>query len=224
MQILLVEDEQSIAEALRQGLEEEDHSVVHAPDGLEGLGIARDHNFDAIILDLMLPRMDGLTVARLLREEQNATPILMLTAKDSRREIIEGLDAGGDDYLTKPFSLDELLARLRAITRRGRAGGEPLLRLGDLGLDPASREVHRGDRKLSLSRTEFKLIELFLRRKGRVLAREAIIDVVWGYGSDVEANTLDVLVSQLRRKVDGKQDERLIHTERGVGYCLRGNT
>ena len=224
MQILLVEDEQSIAEALRQGLEEEDHSVVHAPDGLEGLGIARDHNFDAIILDLMLPRMDGLTVARLLREEQNATPILMLTAKDSRREIIEGLDAGGDDYLTKPFSLDELLARLRAITRRGRAGGEPLLRLGDLGLDPASCEVHRGDRKLSLSRTEFKLLELFLRRKGRVLAREAIIDVVWGYGSDVEANTLDVLVSQLRRKVDGKQDERLIHTERGVGYCLRGNT
>ena len=224
MQILLVEDEQSIAEALRQGLEEEDHSVVHAPDGLEGLGIARDHNFDAIILDLMLPRMDGLTVARLLREEQNTTPILMLTAKDSRREIIEGLDAGGDDYLTKPFSLDELLARLRAITRRGRAGGEPLLRLGDLGLDPASREVHRGDRKLSLSRTEFKLLELFLRRKGRVLAREAIIDAVWGYGSDVEANTLDVLVSQLRRKVDGKQDERLIHTERGVGYCLRGNT
>ena len=122
MQILLVEDEQSIAEALQQGLEEEGHSVVHAPDGLEGLGIARDHDFDAIVLDLLLPRMDGLTVARLLREEQNATPILMLTAKDSRREIIEGLDAGGDDYLTKPFSLDELSARLRAITRRGPAG------------------------------------------------------------------------------------------------------
>ncbi|MCB9383569.1 MAG: response regulator transcription factor [Bryobacterales bacterium] len=222
MQILLVEDEQGIAEALKQGLEEEGHSVIRAADGLEGLGIARDADLDAIILDLMLPKMDGLTVARLLRDEQNATPILMLTAKDSRREIVEGLDAGGDDYLTKPFSLDELLARLRAITRRGRSGGaEPSLRAGDLALDPASREVHRGERELSLTRTEFRLLELLLRRKNRVVARESIIAAVWGYGSDVEENTLDVLVSQLRRKVDGPSEARLIQTERGVGYRVR---
>ena len=221
MQILLVEDEPGIAEALVQGLEEEGHRVISASDGLEGLGIARDEELDAIILDLMLPKMDGLTVARLLRAEQNATPILMLTAKDSRREIVEGLDAGGDDYLTKPFSLDELLARLRAITRRGRAAGEPVLRAADLTLDPASREVRRGERDLSLTRTEFRLLELLLRRKSRVVAREAIIDAVWGYGSDVEDNTLDVLVSQLRRKVDGSEEPRLIHTERGVGYRVR---
>jgi two-component system response regulator MprA len=222
MQILLVEDEPGIAEALVQGLQEEGHSVIAATDGLEGLGIARDEDLDAIILDLMLPKMDGLTVARLLRAENNQTPILMLTAKDSRREIVEGLDAGGDDYLTKPFSLDELLARLRAITRRGRAGSaEPVLRAADLTLDPASREVMRGDRELSLTRTEFRLLELLLRRKNRVVARDAIIDAVWGYGSDVEDNTLDVLVSQLRRKVDGSDEVRLIHTERGVGYRVR---
>ncbi|MEZ5364328.1 MAG: response regulator transcription factor [Bryobacterales bacterium] len=218
----MVEDEQGIAEALTQGLEEEGHSVIRASDGLEGLGIARDADLDAIILDLMLPKMDGLTVARLLRDEQNATPILMLTAKDSRREIVEGLDAGGDDYLTKPFSLDELLARLRAITRRGRSGGaEPLLRAGDLALDPASREVRRGERELNLTRTEFRLLELLLRRKNRVVARESIIAAVWGYGSDVEENTLDVLMSQLRRKVDGAGEPRLIQTERGVGYRVR---
>jgi two-component system response regulator MprA len=146
----------------------------------------------------------------------------MLTAKDARREIVEGLDAGGDDYLTKPFSLDELLARLRAITRRGRSGGaEPVLHAGGLTLDPASREVRRGERDLNLTRTEFRLLEMLLRRKNRVVAREAIIDAVWGYGSDVEDNTLDVLVSQLRRKVDGPDEARLIHTERGVGYRVR---
>lgn len=222
MHILLVEDEQHIAGALRQALEEEGHSVVGAADGIEGLGIARDHEFDAIILDLMLPRMDGLTVARLLREERNPTPILMLTAKDSPREIVDGLDAGGDDYLTKPFALDELLARLRAITRRGRAGdGAVVLGVGDLTLNPSSREVRRGAGELHLTRTEFKLLELLLRRKGRVVTRESIIGMIWGYGSEVSDNALDVLVSQLRRKVDGAGNEPLIRTERGLGYLIR---
>lgn len=222
MHILLVEDEQHIAGVLRQALEEEGHSVVGAADGIEGLGIARDHEFDAIILDLMLPRMDGLTVARLLREERNPTPILMLTAKDSPREIVDGLDAGGDDYLTKPFALDELLARLRAITRRGRAGdGAVVLGVGDLTLNPSSREVRRGAGELHLTRTEFKLLELLLRRKGRVVTRESIIGMIWGYGSEVSDNALDVLVSQLRRKVDGAGNEPLIRTERGLGYLIR---
>lgn len=222
MHILLVEDEQHIAGALRQALEEDGHRVVVALDGIEGLGIARDHEFDAIILDLMLPRMDGLSVARLLRDDRNPTPILMLTAKDSPREIVDGLDAGGDDYLTKPFALDELLARLRAITRRGRAGdGAVVLCAGDVTLNPSSREVRRNADELHLTRTEFKLLELLLRRKGRVVTRESIIGMIWGYGSEVSDNALDVLVSQLRRKVDDAAHEPLIRTERGLGYLIR---
>ena len=222
MHILLVEDERPIAEALKQALEEEGHRVVDASNGIDGLGIARDEEFDAIILDLMLPRMDGVTIARLLREERNPTPILMLTAKDSPREIVEGLDAGGDDYLTKPFALDELLARLRAITRRGRGrDGAVVLSAGNLTLDPSSREVRRRSRELHLTRTEFKLLELLLRRKGHVLSRAAIIGVLWGYGSSVSNNALDVLVSQLRRKVESPGESALIWTERGVGYQIR---
>ena len=222
MHILLVEDERPIAEALKQALEEEGHRVVDASNGIDGLGIARDDEFDAIVLDLMLPRMDGIAVARLLREEGNATPILMLTAKDSPREIVEGLDAGGDDYLTKPFALDELFARLRAITRRGQSrDGRVVLGVGNLTLDPSSREVRRRSRVLQLTPTEFKLLELLLRRKGHVVSREAIIDVLWGYDASVSNNALDVLVSQLRRKVDRQGESPLISTERGVGYQIR---
>jgi DNA-binding response OmpR family regulator len=221
MEILVIEDELSMATLLRQGLEEEGHSVVLARDGAEGLGVARDGEFDVVILDLMLPKLDGLSVARLLRDERNQTPILMLTAKDASRDIVEGLDTGADDYLTKPFSFDELLARLRAVTRRGAGGRSACLQVADLSLNPATRVVLRGGQKLNLTRTEYGLLELLLRRPGRVVPRESIIQAVWGFDSDVEDNTLDVFVSQLRRKVDKPGLARLIHTERGFGYCLR---
>ena len=221
MEILLVEDDPTIAAALAQSLEEEGHTVVTAVDGGDGLALALDHEFDAMILDVMLPGLDGLTVARRLRDRHNPTPILMLTARDLTRDVVDGLDAGADDYLVKPFAIDELLARLRAIGRRPPAGGAPTLAAADLLLDPASHTVTRGMRPLELTRAEFKLLEVLLRRKGRVVVRSAIIDAVWGYASEVEDNTLDVLVSQLRRKVDGPGDLRLLHTVRGLGYCLR---
>ncbi|MCP5116997.1 MAG: response regulator transcription factor [bacterium] len=220
MEILVIEDELNMGMLLKTGLTEEGHSVVLAPDGVEGLGIARDQDFDVIVLDLMLPRLDGLTVAKLLREDGNQTPILMLTAKDTAKDVVTGLDTGADDYLTKPFSFEELLARLRAVTRRGR-GGAAWMEVGDLRLDPATRVVTRADEELSLTRTEFSLLELLLRRVGHVVPRETIIRSVWGFDSDVENNTLDVFMSQLRRKVDPKGAPRLIHTVRGFGYSIR---
>ena len=220
MEILVVEDEPSMASLLRQGLEEEGHSVVLAADGADGLGVARDQEFDVIVLDLMLPKLDGLSVAQLLREDGNQTPILMLTAKDTSNDIVQGLDRGADDYLAKPFSFDELLARLRAVTRRGR-GGSAFLEVCDLRLNPATRVVTRNDAELKLTRTEYNLLELLARRAGKVVPRETIIRAVWGFDSDVESNTLDVFVSQLRRKVDPIGTPRLIRTVRGVGYSLR---
>ena len=221
MKILVIEDELSMATLLKQGLEEEGHSVVVAGDGVDGLGIARDEEFDVIVLDLMLPKMDGITVASLLREEENHTPILMLTAKDAPRDIVVGLDTGADDYLTKPFSFEELLARLRSITRRARGERTTEIKVDGLSLNPATRLVSRDGRELNLTRTEYNLLELLLRRTGKVVSREAIIQAVWGFDSDVESNTLDVFVSQLRRKVDSPDAPRLIHTLRGVGYSLR---
>jgi len=221
MEILVIEDELSMATLLKQGLEEEGHSVVVAGDGIDGLGVARDDEFDVIVLDLMLPKMDGLTVAKLLREDGDNTPILMLTAKDTPRDIVAGLDTGADDYLTKPFSFEELLARLRSVTRRGRGERSSELKVDGLILDPATRVVNRDGKELNLTRTEYNLLELLLRRGGKVVSREAIIQAVWGFDSDVESNTLDVFVSQLRRKVDAPGSVRLIQTVRGVGYCLR---
>jgi len=221
MQVLVVEDERRMAELLRQGLEEEGHQVVLAPDGREGLAMAESHPFDVIVLDVMLPGMDGFTVAKKLRGARNQTPILMLTARDATPDVIQGLNLGADDYLTKPFSFDVLLARLHAVSRRGPIPQPVTLRVVDLLLNPASREVTRGARRVPLTRTEYNLLELLMRRAGRVVPRDHLIEAVWGFDSEVRNNTLDAFIRLLRDKVDAVGESKLIHTVRGVGYCLR---
>src|ERR1700676_5253695 len=222
MQVLVVEDERRMAELLRQGLEEEGHSVVLAGDGKEGLAMAEAHPFDVIVLDVMLPEMDGFSMARKLRASRNQTPILMLTARDATADMIAGLNLGADDYLVKPFAFDVLLARLHAVSRRGPIPQPVKLQVRDLTLNPASREVTRGGRRVSLTRTEYGLLELLMRRAGRVVTRENLIEAVWGFDSEVRSNTLDAFIRLLRDKVDVGGEEKLIHTVRGVGYCLRG--
>jgi two-component system response regulator MprA len=221
MQVLVVEDERRMAELLRQGLEEEGHSVVLAGDGREGLAIAESHLFDAIVLDVMLPVLDGFSVARKLRAARNQTPILMLTARDATPDIVAGLNLGADDYLVKPFSFEVLLARLRAVSRRGVIAQPPVLQVADLSLNPATRDVTRGGRRVALTRTEYGLLELLMKRAARVVTRENLIESVWGFDSDVRGNTLDAFIRLLREKVDTNGEAKLIHTVRGVGYCLR---
>jgi DNA-binding response OmpR family regulator len=220
MQILVVEDEQRMADLLKRGLTEEGHHVVVARDGATGFEIARVTQFDVIVLDMMLPKMDGLTVARRLREARNQTPILVLTAKDAAADVIRGLDAGADDYLTKPFSFEILLARLRAVSRRGVIAQPVCLEAADVKLDPATRRVTRGTEELSLTPREFSLLELLLRNSGRVVRRETILESVWGFDCDVNENTLEAFVRLLRLKVDTREP-KLIHTVRGIGYALR---
>jgi DNA-binding response OmpR family regulator len=221
MRILVVEDERAMAELLKKGLEEEHHSVCVVTDGWSGLDQAEGSEFDVIVLDVMLPGIDGFEIVRRLRAGKNQTPILMLTARDAVSDIAKGLDAGVDDYLTKPFSFVELLARLRAVARRGSAPLSLTLQVGDLILDPLSRQVTRDGCELHLTVTEFKLLELLMRRAGRVVPRDAIVDAVWGTLDDVGENTLDVFISLLRNKVDKAPESRLIHTIRGVGYMVR---
>jgi DNA-binding response OmpR family regulator len=195
--------------------------VAIAFDGLEGLELAKAYEFEAIVLDLMLPRMDGFEVARRLRHAGNQTPILILTARDAVPDIVKGLDLGADDYLTKPFSFEEFLARLRTVARRGSAPRPTCLKVADLTLDPASRQAVRGRREIRLSPTEYRLLELLMRRAGRVVTRTAIVEAVWGLENDIEENTLDAFVRLLRRKVDEGFSSKLIQTARGIGYCLR---
>ena len=221
MRILTIEDDRHMAELLRQGLEEEGHSVVLAHTGPEGAALAESGSYDVIVLDVMLPGLDGYAVARRLRGAHNRTPIIMLTARDATADVVQGLDAGADDYLTKPFSFDELLARVRSVARRGPIVRGVALRVGDLTLDPATRDVTRAGSPLTLTRTEYNLLDFLMRRAGHVVAREALIDGVWGYQREIEDNTLDAFVKLLRQKVDGGGHTRLIHTVRGVGYCLR---
>lgn len=221
MQILVVEDEARMAELLRRGLAEEGHAVVVASNGKDGLSIALSHPFDVIVLDIMLPELDGLTVARRLRDRGNRTPILMLTARDAEHEVIAGLNVGADDYLTKPFSFDVLVARIRAVSRRGPIARDALMRSGDLTLDPASRAVTRGTRQVNLTRTEFVLLEALMRNSGAVVQRDALIQAVWGFEGDVESNTLDVFVRLLRAKIEAPGEPKIIQTVRGVGYCLK---
>jgi DNA-binding response OmpR family regulator len=221
MQVLVVEDERRMAELLRQGLEEEGHSVVLVGNGRDGLAIAESHPFDAILLDVMLPGLDGFSVAKKLRAARNQTPILMLTARDATHDIVEGLNLGADDYLVKPFSFEVLLARLRAVSRRGAIAQPPVLQVADLSLSPAVREVIRGGRKIALTRTEYGLLELLMKRAGRVVTRENLIESVWGFDSEVRSNTLDAFIRLLRDKVDTEGEKKLIQTVRGVGYCLR---
>jgi two-component system OmpR family response regulator len=196
--ILVVEDDVPMSELLRQGLEEANHSVALARDGVEGLHAARTSNFDAVILDVMMPGMDGIALTRSLRESGLQTPILMLTARDAAADVVRGLDAGADDYLTKPFSFKILLARLRAISRRAVRPAVATLEIDDLALDPASRQVLRGGQPVSLTATEFRVLEFLLRRPGRAASRSAIIEAVWGFEEDVEPNTVDAFIKLLR--------------------------
>jgi DNA-binding response OmpR family regulator len=221
MNLLIVEDESRMADLLRKGLTEEGHTVTCAADGAEGLALAKAYEFDAIVLDVMMPKLSGYDLARRLRTEEIRTPILMLTARDAVPDIVRGLDTGADDYMTKPFSFDELVARLRAVKRRASVSPDPNLRVGDLMLDPASREVLRGDDRVSLTRTEYNLLERLMYRAGKVVSRRSLIEAVWGFDREIEENTLDAFMRLLRNKVDPPGKAKLIHTVRGVGYMIR---
>jgi DNA-binding response OmpR family regulator len=221
MRVLIVEDERAMAEVLKAGLEEENYFVSLAFDGVMGLEVARSCEFDVIILDVMLPKLDGFEVARRLRDKGNRTPILMLTARDTVPDVVKGLDLGADDYLTKPFSFAVLLARLRAASRRKYAQPTSLLRVADLVLNRATREVFRARREINLTVTEFRLLEFLMRRPGVVVSRNAIVDAVWGFEDEVNENTVDAFIRLVRRKVDDPHAEKLIKTVRGVGYTLR---
>jgi len=216
----VVEDERRMSELLKRTLGEEGHQVVLARDGREGFELARSSPFDVIVLDVMLPGIDGFTIARRLRESRNQTPILMLTARDAAADIVRGLDCGADDYLAKPFSIDVLLARLRAVSRRGAIPRPIFLEIAGVKLDPASHRVTRGDELLSLTPREYRLLELLMRNPGRAVSRDTILESVWGFGSDVSENTVEVFMRQLRLKVD-IGEPKLIHTVRGFGYMMR---
>jgi DNA-binding response OmpR family regulator len=221
MKLLIVEDEARMSDLLRKGLTEEGHTAMCASDGAEGLALARNYEFDVIILDLMMPKLSGYELAKRLRAEKVRTPILMLTARDSVPDIVRGLDVGADDYMTKPFSFDELVARLRAVKRRSLVIADTHLRISDLVLDPASREVQRGKERLALTRTEYNLLERLMYRAGKVVPRRALIESVWGFDREIEENTLDAFMHLLRNKVDSPGRLKLIHTVRGVGYMIR---
>jgi DNA-binding response OmpR family regulator len=221
MKVLVVEDERRMVELLRKGLEEEGHAVTSAPDGVEGLKLCQNQEYDAVILDVMMPKMDGFSLLEKLRQEKIAVPVLVLTAKDSVPSIVEGLNLGADDYLTKPFSFQELLARLRAIKRRKFEPKSVIFKASDLTLDTATREVSRGGTTIFLTRTEFGLLEILMERAGRVVTRADLIESVWGIDRDIEENTLDVFVRLLRNKIDGDHTEKLVRTVRGVGYTIR---
>jgi DNA-binding response OmpR family regulator len=220
MRILIVEDDPKMAMVLRDALEKRSYRIVLAPSGSDGLDIALHHQFEAIILDAMLPEMDGFTVARSLRRSKISTPILMLTARDATSDVVRGLDSGVDDYLTKPFAFEELFARLRALSRRTATAAVLSYHLSDLELDPTTHAATRSGSSINLTRTEFLLLEFMMRNPHVVLRRDSIINAVWGYERTVENNTLDAFMKQLRSKIDGGFEEKLIHTVRGFGYKL----
>jgi heavy metal response regulator len=221
VRLLVVEDEKKVARFVKQGLEEEGYAVDVAQDGEEGLRMGLDRVHDLIVLDISLPRMDGLQVLRRLREEKVGTPILLLTVRAAIEDKVLGLDSGADDYLTKPFAFQELVARIRALLRRGGEGGAPILRYADLTLDPVRRAVFRAGAKIDLTAKEFALLEYFLRNAERVLSRTMILDHVWSYDFDPETNVIDVYVNYLRKKIDSDRQVKLIHTVRGAGYVLK---
>ena len=221
MRILVVEDELKMAALLRRGLTEEGHAVDVARTGDDGVWMAQAAEYDAIVLDLMLPGMDGLSVCRRWRENGVWAPVLMLTARDGVEDRVAGLDAGADDYLRKPFSFAELLARLRALARRGAPERPLVLEVGDLRLDPATRQTWRGEVEVALSAKEFALLETFMRRPGDVLSRLQLIEHAWDYAYESRSNVVDVYVRYLREKIDRPFDRRSLETVRGVGYRLR---
>lgn len=221
MRVLVVDDEPAVRQALDRALRFEGYATEMADDGPAALAAHAERPADAIILDVAMPRMDGLEVCRRLRAAGDATPVLMLTARAAVSERVEGLDAGADDYVVKPFALEELLARIRALLRRSAPSDDEVLRYSDLSLDPGTREVLRGTRRIELTRTEFLLLELLLRNPRQVLPREIIFDRVWGYDFGANSNSLEVYIGYLRRKTEAAGEPRLIHTVRGVGYVLR---
>ena len=222
MRILVVDDERAVRESLRRALELEGYEVELAGDGREALDrLENEPQPDAIVLDVLMPEVDGLEVCARLRREGSRLPVLMLTARAEVENRVEGLDAGADDYVTKPFALEELLARLRALLRRTTNGSGDTLRFEDLALDPRTREVHRGGEPIDLTRTEFALLELFLLNPRQVLTRSLIFERVWGYDFGASSNSLDVYIGYLRRKTEAGGWPRLIQTVRGVGYALR---
>jgi two-component system response regulator MprA len=225
--VLVVDDDRAVRESLRRSLEFNGYQVALAGDGAEALASIAGEAPDALVIDVMMPRLDGIETTRALRSAGNDLPILVLTARDSVGDRVEGLDAGADDYLTKPFALEELLARLRALLRRAHTPGDAddiegsEISFADLSLNVATREVRRGDRAIELTRTEFALLEMFLHRPRRVLERAFILEEVWGYDFPTTANSLEVYVGYLRRKTEAGGEPRLIHTVRGVGYVLK---
>jgi two-component system, OmpR family, response regulator MprA len=222
MRVLIVDDERAVRDSLRRALELEGYEVELAGDGEEALErLAQNGEPDAVVLDILMPKMDGLEVCRRLRREGHGLPVLMLTARDEVQNRVAGLDAGADDYVTKPFALEELLARLRALLRRTTSGSGEVLRFADLELDPKTREVRRGGEPIELTRTEFSLLELFLLNPRQVLTRSVIFERVWGYDFGFSSNSLDVYIGYLRRKSEAGDRPRLIQTVRGVGYALR---
>ena len=223
MKILVVDDERAVRDALRRALELQGYEVDLAADGEEALArLGADGHPDAVVLDILMPGIDGLEVCRRIRRSGDSVPVLMLTARDAVGDRVEGLDAGADDYLVKPFALEELVARVRALLRRlGPDDTAAKLTFADLELDTGTREVRRGDDALTLTRTEFALLELFMRNPRQVLTRSVIFDRVWGYDFGYGSNSLDVYISYLRKKTEAGGKPRLIHTVRGVGYALR---
>lgn len=222
--VLVVDDDKAVRESLRRSLEYNGYDVVLASDGAEALASIGTARPDVVVMDVMMPRLGGLETPRALRAAGHDLPVLVLTARDAVGDRVEGLDAGADDYLTKPFALAELLARLRALLRRvtpAEGAHDEVLSFADLTMDTASREVHRGQRAIELTRTEFTLLEMFLRRPRRVLERSFILEEVWGYDFPTTANSLEVYVGYLRRKTEAEGEPRLLHTVRGVGYVLK---
>ncbi|HXV21083.1 MAG TPA: response regulator transcription factor [Desulfuromonadales bacterium] len=221
MRILVVEDEKKVASFIKRGLEEESFSVDMAYDGEEGLSMAEATPYDLILMDLMLPKMDGLAVIKELRSKGNKAPVLCLTAKDTVEDIVSGLDSGSDDYLTKPFAFAELVARVRALLRRGVQDRGAEIRFADLRLDPVAHKVWRSNKEIELTAKEYALLEYFMRNPNQILTRTMIAEHVWDYTFDSFTNIIDVYVNYLRKKVDRDYDKKLIHTVRGIGYVMK---
>jgi two-component system, OmpR family, response regulator MprA len=222
--ILVVEDDPHVRQALVRALGLEGHQVEAVSDGLAGLERARDATWDAIVLDMMLPNLSGLDVCRRMRSSGDRTPVLMLTARHETADRVAGLDAGADDYLVKPFALEELFARIRALIRRSSPAVNDVVTVGTLQIDRGARRVTRRDSEVALTKTEFELLDLLAEHQGQVLPRDIILERIWGYDFDTTSNSLDVYIGYLRRKTEQDDAPRLIHTVRGVGYVLRGDT
>lgn len=221
MRVLVVEDERRVAMSIATALSEEGFAADLAHDGEQALVLVEEHSYDVVVLDLMLPKVDGLSVCRQMRRAGHRTPILILSARDLVDDRVRGLDAGADDYLVKPFERAELLARLRALMRRRPPRGSASLRVSDLTLNPDTRDVSRGDRQLDLTAREFELLEFLLRNQKLVISRERLLEEVWGYDPTSMTNTIDVFISNLRRKLEEGGETRILHTKRGAGYVVR---